>query len=117
MSEPIYKLSQLTKSISETDMSDIMSLQHEDDEGEFVEHPIINLLKEKVVKSVDIPREWTDDHLFCCLLTFQFEGDDETYLLSAWWFDPTNLLLVGKSVNNIEEGKRLGELFDVIGGI
>lgn len=83
------------------------------DEGERVLHPVVELLKERVVTAVDVVNSWTDDHVFCCLLQLQFEGDQETYFLPLWWFDPTYLLTAGQMVGNLSKGQEFAALFDV----
>lgn len=111
----IYTLSQLQQAFPNKpadQVEETVFLDVHDDDSEFDEHPVIKLLKEQVVAEIAVINTWQDDHLFCCLLEIKFVGDQETYFLPLWWFDPTYLLLAGQALGNIEKGREFAAIFD-----
>ena len=116
MSNNIYTLSQLNKAFPNTHVDRINEtefLDVNDNEGGRTFHPVVQLLNEKVVSAMSVVHSWTDDHCACFLLEIEFVGDEETYFLPLWWFDPTYLLLAGQAIGNIEKGREFAAIFNV----
>lgn len=77
------------------------SMGLEDDGDGQVLHPaLIRMVNGEAPKDIQIAHDWTDDHVFCCLLLIEFA--DETYTVGFWWMDPSFLLSIGRTINNPE---------------
>lgn len=74
--------------------------EYDEDDTEILHPALVRMLNGEAPNDITCVRDWTDDHVFCCLLLVEYA--DVTYTVAFWWMDPTFLLSIGRAIKNSE---------------